>query len=115
MSLFRRNKNKHRDQQPIVVSKDGKREGDISNRYATDDRTVITTTADSESIAHEILKCAQEVAASKKIGEEFSIVLESRHPSVHHHEIAFSVMMGAHEHRLQPGAVFNNVFYFTKL
>lgn len=121
MFFFGRRKKRaaHRDTQPVhdsvVVNESGDAVGDISTMFATDDRTVIARTPDSESIAHEILELAQRVAETKQIGEKFSITLESRHPGVHYQEVAFSVMMGAHERRLDPGAVFNNVFYFTKL
>ncbi len=98
----------------VVVREDGELAEDISEVYQTDDRNVFTETDDSSAIATQILECAQRVAATKQPGEVFSVFLESRHPSVHHMEITFGVMMNAGRYGLESGTVFNNKYEFTK-
>lgn len=113
MALFQWKRKKEGDQS-AQVSADGEFRPDISEAFSTDDRTVYAQTADSAAIAQDILECAQQVAEDKRSGEEFSVLLESKHPDVHHMEITMSVMMAAGGYGLMPGAVHNNRFYFTK-
>jgi len=84
-------------------------------KLATDDRTRIRVTKNSDQLAREMLEIAREKAKDLPIGAEVTVDVPREHLEVHHLELMFSFMTLASEYGLEAGVQFNNSQTFQKI